>query len=35
METIDEKGEINLSKRMEKVKYSCGLVKWGYKCIGN
>jgi hypothetical protein len=33
MEIINERGEINFNKRMEKVKDFCGLIKWGYKCV--
>jgi hypothetical protein len=29
MEIINEKGDINLNKWMEKAKDSCGLIKWG------
>jgi hypothetical protein len=31
MEVIDEMGEINLNKQMEKAKDSCGFIKWGYR----
>ncbi len=32
MEIINKRGEVNLSKWMEKTKDSCGLIKWGCKC---
>jgi hypothetical protein len=35
MEIINERGEINLSKWMEKVKDFHGFAKWGYKCVWN
>jgi hypothetical protein len=33
MEIINERGEINLSKWMEKLKDINGLVRWAYKCV--
>jgi len=35
MEIINERGEINLSKWMERANDSHGLIKWGYKCVRN
>jgi hypothetical protein len=35
MKIINEKRDINLNKWMEKAKDSCGLVKWGYRCVQN
>jgi hypothetical protein len=32
MEIINERGEMNLNKEMEKAKDSRGLVRWGYMC---
>jgi hypothetical protein len=33
MEIINEKGNINLNKWMEKAKDSHGFIKWGYRCV--
>jgi hypothetical protein len=35
MEIINEKGEINLSKWVEKVKDSYGFIGSSYKCVQN
>jgi len=35
MEIIDERGEINLSKWMEKAKDFHGLIRWGYRYAWN